>query len=127
MIDGGYAERFMPHYASRRREAPDPASTLGTDQAHNLFLHVGAETGVVGALSLLGLWLWLIAACWRTYAAGVLPLVSLGIMGSIGAFLTRSMYDNFLDNQITVDRMRVVVWSLFAVAIALDRLRRRHA
>ncbi len=121
MIDGGYAERYLSRYASRRRDVPDPAAMLGTDQAHNLVLHVGAETGVAGAAAVIALWWWMLAACWRSLVGSRLPLVSLGVLMALGAFLMRSTYDNFLDNQGTVDRMRVLVWMLFGAALALQR------
>jgi len=121
MIDGGYAERFLPRYASRRRDVPDPAAMLGTDQAHNLLLHVGAETGVAGAAAVIALWVWLLTACWRALVHSRLQLVPFALMMALAAFLMRSTYDNFLDNQVTVDRMRVLVWLLFAAALALQR------
>lgn len=121
MVDGGYAERFLPRYAARRPDAVDPSTGIGTEQAHNMVLHVAAETGVAGAVSLLALWAWLLIACWRSLVRAELPLVSLGLFAALAAFLLRSLYDNFLDSLVTMDRMRVLVWLLFGAALALHR------
>ena len=44
-----------------------------------------------------------------------------------GQFLLRSMYDNFLDALSTTDRTRVLMWTLCAAALALQRLTPRSA
>lgn len=121
MIDGGYAERFLPRYAQRVPGVVDPGATLGTEQAHNLLLHVAAETGIAGALCLLAFWVWLIAGCWRALGRAYLPLLSCGLLMALAAFLLRCMYDNFLDALGTADRTRVLAWMLFAAALALRR------
>lgn len=46
MLDGGYAERYLPLYPRRFLNPPDLGAMPGTEQAHNLLLHVAAETGI---------------------------------------------------------------------------------
>jgi O-antigen ligase len=113
MLDGGYAEKFLYQVEGRYS---------GAEQAHNLLIHVAAETGVFGALFLLALFLWLVRGCWRAFRAGEVPLVSAGLLCALLAFLMRSMSDDFLDGLITTDRTRVLVWALFAAALAVCRL-----
>lgn len=113
MLDGGYAEKLLYQVEGRYS---------GAEQAHNLLIHVAAETGVFGALFLLALFLWLVRGCWRAFRAGEVPLVSAGLLCALLAFLMRSMSDDFLDGLITTDRTRVLVWALFAAALAVCRL-----
>ncbi len=113
MFTGGYAERFLYQVEGRYS---------GAEQAHNLLLHVAAETGVFGAMFLLALFLWLARGCWSAFRAGEVPLVSVALLFALLAFLLRSMTDNFLDGLVSIDRTRVLVWSLFAAALAVSRL-----
>ena len=113
MFEGGYAERYLYQVEGRYS---------GAEQAHNLLLHVAAETGVLGALLLLALFLWLVRGCWSAFRAGEVRLISLGLLFALLAFLLRSMSDNFLDGLVSTDRTRVLVWSLFAAALAVSRL-----
>jgi hypothetical protein len=99
-----------------------PADNAGLSHPHNMVLHVSTETGIAGATLFLLLWAWLVRACWRAWAAGQVPLVAFGAGVSIAAFFGRSMSDNFLDVVIATDRTRVLIWTLFGVAIALGRL-----
>jgi O-antigen ligase len=122
MIDGGYAERYLPHYSRRLLSPPDPAALIGTEQAHNMLLHVAAETGLAGALSLLVFWIGLMDGCWRSLARSHWPLLSMALLAALGAFLLRCMYDNFLDVVMAHDRVRVLAWMLFGAALALQRL-----
>lgn len=114
MLDGGYAARFLP-----------PGG--GAEQAHNLLLHQGAEIGAIGMLCVAALWLWLLRACWRAWLDGRLPLVTFGLSFALAGFFIRSMSDNFLDNLVTTDRTRVLIWMLFAAALAVERLPRFEA
>jgi len=126
MLDGGYGEQHLPRYRASR-DRFDPGALVGTEQAHNLVLHVGAEIGVVGALSLLAWWLSMVWGCLRALNHSHLKLLSSGLTVALSAFLLRSMYDNFLDGLITTDRTRVLIWTLCAAALALQRLTPRSA
>ncbi len=113
MLMDGYAEKFLYQVGGR---------FSGAEQAHNLLLHVAAETGVFGAMFLLALFLWLVRGCWSAFRAGELRLVSVALLFALSAFLLRSMSDNFLDGLVSIDRTRVLLWSLFAAALAVSRL-----
>lgn len=113
MLADGYAEKFLYQVEGRYS---------GAEQAHNLLLHVGAEVGVLGAVFLLALFLWLIRGCWSAFRAGEIRMVSAGLLFALAAFLFRSMSDNFLDGLVSIDRTRVLLWALFAAALAVSRL-----
>jgi len=114
IVAGGYAENF-------------PSTYVGLPNAHNLLLHVSAETGVIGALCLAWFLLWALMACWRTWAGGYLPMVSLGVLFALGGFLVHSQSENFLDARAEVERTRLLVWMLLAAVLALERLPRSIA
>ena len=117
MLDGGYAARYLPQ----------KSFWFGAANAHNLMLHVAAETGVTGMLCAALLWLWMFQACWRAWAQGYVPVVAFGLLFALAGFFIRSMSDNFLDGLFTTDRTRVLIWMLFAAGLAMGRLPRRAA
>jgi len=85
---GNYALAY-PHYAVGRWEDP-----LG--HAHNFYLHVGAETGLVGMLSYVVLvvaWLW---QAWRTVhqTQGYWQAVALGALGVLTHLSVHNLFDN---------------------------------
>jgi O-antigen ligase len=96
----------------------------GIDQAHNLILQTATEIGVFGAMCLAILWVWLMVACWRAWSNGLIPVAAFGFLFALAGFLIRSMSDNFLDGLASTHRTRVLVWLLFAAAVALGRLLR---
>jgi O-antigen ligase len=115
LVLDGYAEEYLPLF---------PYRLNGLEQAHNLLLQVGAETGVFGLLFFLLFFGWMFRACWRTRSQGHVPLVAFGVLFALAGFFLRSTSDNFLDLQITSDRIRPLVWAFFAAALALERLPR---
>ena len=112
IVDSRRAEEFLTVYG-------------GLHNAHNMVLHVAAEVGVIGALAFVGFMLWAVKACWRTWAFGHLPLVSLGFLFALTGFLVHSFSENFIDARAEVERTRLLVWIVMAAALALERLPRR--
>jgi O-antigen ligase len=113
IIDGGYAAAHLSMF-------PDQTTDLA--HAHNMLLQVAAETGVFGVLSLIALWAWMLAACWRAWRRGPVPLVAIGLCFAMAGFLARTMSDHFLDNLGTTPRTRVLVWLLLGAGLAVQRL-----
>jgi putative inorganic carbon (HCO3(-)) transporter len=85
---GNYVPRY-PAYA-----LPGWRDPLG--HAHNYYLHVAAETGLVG----LAAYLFFLAVCFGRGWSAVRTLtatnqaVALGVLGVLGAFATHSLFDN---------------------------------
>ena len=109
IADSGYANFYLAHYG-------------GLHNAHNLFLHVGAESGVIGALCLTAFLAWSLWTCWRSWSNGHVPIVSLGIMFALLGFLVHSASENFLDARPEVERTRLLVWMILAGALGVQRL-----
>lgn len=107
--ESGYDQDYLKRY-------------LGLHNAHSLPLHVGAEVGVVGLLCLIAFLGWTLRSCWRAWARGQVPQVSLGLLFALVGFLVHSLSENFLDARAEVERTRLIVWMIFAAALALERL-----
>ena len=106
--------------------AEESVTVYGVGQnAHNMVLHVAAEVGVIGALAFVGFMFWAVKSCWRTWAFGHLPLVSLGFLFVLAGFLIHSLSEHYLDARAEVERTRLLVWMVMAAALALERLPRR--
>ena len=111
IVSGGYGARYDP----------DPS---GLRQAHNLLLQVAVETGVVGLAAYSAWWAWMLFATFRHWRNDHVAMVSVGLTFALAGFLIRSMTDNFMDGIPTTDRTRVLVWALWAAALAVQRLPR---
>jgi hypothetical protein len=112
IVSGGYADSFQGKF-------------IGFSNAHNLWLHVGAELGVFGVLCLSIVMLWALRVCWRRWTEGRLPMVAAGLLFALFGFMAHSLTENFLDARVEVERTRLVVWLVLAAVLALERLRRR--
>lgn len=109
IIESGYAEYYLTYYGA-------------LNNAHNLFLQTAAETGLFGAACLILFSLWAMHACWRAWISGETPIVALGVLFAILAFLVHSATENFLDARPHVERTRLLVWFILAAACALQRV-----
>jgi O-antigen ligase len=100
---------------------------VGLYNAHNLLLHTTVETGVLGGICLLLFLAVAMRGCWRAWAAGYVPMVSLGILFALEGFAAHSLSENFFDARAAVERTRLIVWMFLAAALALDRLAQHAA
>ncbi len=114
IADSDHAAFYLAHYG-------------GLHNAHNMYLHVAAEAGVLGALCLSAFLAWSLGACWRSWMRGSAPIVSLGIMFSLLGLVVHSASENFLDARAEVERTRLLVWMVLAAACALQRLPRAYS
>lgn len=120
---GNYATRFAP-YASRTgsaaREYDDPSEP---QFPHNLYLEIGAETGLVGLLAFGAAALWVFGALARARRrfhelgeqglADLSAALALGLTGYLASSLF--LHGHFLR----------YLWLLFGLAVACDLLARR--
>lgn len=90
--------------------------------AHNMWLHTAAETGIVGAAALTAFLLVLGDLCRRAWASGRLPVMSLAITGSVLVLLGHSVNEHFLNARAEVGRTRLLFWMSFAAVVALHRV-----
>lgn len=117
MREGGYAAAYLPGHPEVQH--------AGAGQAHNMVLHAAVEMGVPGAVCVIAIWFWMTGTAWRSWRAGRLPVISLGLAGATGAFFMRSLADSFLDGLFTADRTAVIVALLLGLTMALGRRHRQ--
>jgi O-antigen ligase len=89
--------------------------------AHNMLLHVAAETGLLALIPFLLIWGRLLLAPLRTPVSGREAVVAFAIHGMIAAFFIRSMTDNFLTNVHSSQRSMLLIAILLGLAEASIR------
>jgi O-antigen ligase len=93
--------------------------------AHNLLLHVAAESGIPAAAAFLTVWLTLFTRLWRApIARAASGAATMGIFGALVAFFVRGLTDHFLAGLDTSDRLAFLLWTLIAAGVAAARLAR---
>jgi O-antigen ligase len=90
--------------------------------AHNMMLHIAAESGIPAMCAFGWLWLLVFRMLWRLWPAREAPdPVSAGIFGALVAFFVRALMDHFFTGLETSERMSYVLWTLFAMTAAAWR------
>jgi O-antigen ligase len=89
--------------------------------AHNMLLHVAAETGLLALIPFLLIWGRLLVAPFRTPSSGRAAVVAFAIHGMIAAFFIRSLTDHFLTNVHSSQRTSLLIAILLGLAEASIR------
>ena len=117
------ANTFMKNY-QKYKESPEYRGVVTSDYcyAHNNFLHMAGETGLVG----LGLFLWFLAALFmhagRVYTESADPfvrVVSLAVTACLIAFLVNGLTESSLYSS----RVAVVFWYLAGLQLCMGKWR----
>jgi putative inorganic carbon (hco3(-)) transporter len=90
--------------------------------AHNMVLHIAAESGIPAAVAFLIIWWRLLSALARVCARDHLGMIAIGVFGALLAFFVRSLTDHFLAGFHSSNRLSFLLWTLFAAAAAVVRL-----
>jgi hypothetical protein len=61
-------------------------------------------------------------SCWRAWQRAVLPTVASALLFALAAFFVRAQTDTFLNNLVTTDRNRVLIWIMMGAAVSIGRL-----
>jgi O-antigen ligase len=95
----------------------------GPDRAHayNLFLHNGAELGIVGLLIVVWMWARVLIVTARAADTRLPGLGALAAHGMLAAFLIRSQSEHFLANLPASFRMLLLLGFLFGLAEGFGR------
>lgn len=115
LADGGYGQRFLPQWG---------AYGFTPNHAHNQFLQVAAETGIPSLICFLLMCGWMLRGCWIAMPLTRVRIVALGVMFALAGVLVRANYDSIMDGIIGSDRIRLLVWMLFAMAMAIRGIAR---
>jgi O-antigen ligase len=95
-----------------------PCDSLFTSSAHNAFLHLGAEIGLIGFFIFSLLMIYIMIRLWKSYRTNKLTnknisLYSLGLFSSLLSFLTNCITESGLQYS------RIATFFWFMVALAL--------
>lgn len=83
--------------------------------AHNMFLHVAAETGVPAAVCFTWLWWMALRASYRRAVTG--DAIGLALHFALAVFLSRSLFDQFLSGLPTSPRLGLFAFTLLGLAL----------
>ncbi|HZQ06984.1 MAG TPA: O-antigen ligase family protein [Anaerolineae bacterium] len=116
----GIGINAYPRYAAQ--VAGDFLTEPQREQAHNLFLQVGLEMGLVGLVAFTVLFTYALFASWHAYRRNVKRTLALGIFAALIVILVNGLFEtNMWGN-----RSVVILWALFGMAIALGRFDARQ-
>src|SRR5206468_432149 len=103
------------NYMSVMRSAYEWRTWFHADDfhAHNMLLHVAAESGIPAALALLAIWLKLFGRLWSAATSpGPARAVTAGLLGALVAFFVRCLTDHFMSGFPISSRVGFLVWTL---------------
>lgn len=87
--------------------------------AHNLFLQVGLDSGIVGLGAFLILWGYAVNAAWRAYHDPRTRMLAMGLLAAMVLILTHGMFDLIFWGA----KPGIFLWATFAIAMALGGLK----
>jgi O-antigen ligase len=106
--------RFSVEYGRYSSETPQ-------NHAHNMPLHVAAETGLLGCVPFLILWGHALVITWRAAGTSAAGQAAFVLHAMLAAFFARSMTDQFLSNVHSSLRTTLLVAILLGLAEAAMR------
>lgn len=113
---------FMKNY-KKYKESPEYRNVVTADYlyAHNNFLHMAAEIGLIG----LGIFIWLLYKLFRECVNiykylddGFLKIISLSLTGCLIAFLVNGLTESSLYSS----RVAMIFWYLMGFSLALKKI-----
>lgn len=121
-VIGAGVNTFSKNYGKYKMEsAENYVRTPDTVYAHNIYLHMAGETGLLG----LGVFFWFMflifrnaASCYIKLKDEYLKIISLSLIACLFAFLINGMTETSLYNS----RVAMVFWYLIGVSLSLNKL-----
>jgi putative inorganic carbon (HCO3(-)) transporter len=89
--------------------------------AHNLFIQIALDTGVVGLVGFLAILMVAIRSLWLAYRSRVERHLAIGMLAAFVIILTHGMVDVIVWGS----RAGIVLWLMLAVAVTFDRIEMR--
>lgn len=115
------ANTYMKNY-KRYKEYPEYRNVITSDYmyAHNIYLHMAAEIGLIG----LGIFIWLLfklfikaGKIYRDLEGQYLKVISLSLSASLIAFLVNGLTESSLYSS----RVAIIFWYISGFLLALDK------
>lgn len=114
-IGMGAYETVAPYAPPYSVEAPG----LKVSHAHNVFLQVALDAGVLGFVGFTGVFALAGLAAWRSNQLGIAKPLALGLLGSFGVVLLHCFVDGIFWNF----KAQWALWYLFGIAVALRQVK----
>lgn len=99
--------------------APPPAERgmRAVPHAHHLFLQVGLDTGIIGLLSFIALWVALAVGVWRCYRGGQVRDLAIGVLAAMAVVVTQGWGDSIFWGF----KASFIMWYVLALALLFDK------
>jgi O-antigen ligase len=94
---------------------------IGPGSAHNLVLHIAAEVGLVGAALWIALLFTMMKGCWQVFINGTARVLGGSLFFMLAVMVVQWTVESFIEGSFFVERHRLLVWSVFAAAVAVKR------
>jgi len=119
-VIGVGANTFSKNYLTYKLPEPDWAKTVGSLYAHNIYLHMAGEIGLVG----LAIFLWLLYRLFREnlclyfrFKDDYLKVVTVSLIACFIAFLANGLTETSLYNA----RVAMIFWYLIGFSLSLKK------
>lgn len=113
-IGMGAYEFVAPYAPPYSTEAPG----LIAPHAHNLFLQVALDTGVIGLIGFVGVLVVAFVSAWRARAGGVASPLPLAILAALAVIVLHGIGESVFWNL----KAQWLLWVLYGMAFALERM-----
>jgi O-antigen ligase len=100
---------------------------IGPGSAHNLFLHIAAEIGLIGAALWIGTLFALMRRCWNVMIHGATRVLAASLFFVLAVMVVQWTVESFIEGSFFVERHRVLAWLVFAAAVAIERAGRARS
>jgi putative inorganic carbon (HCO3(-)) transporter len=111
-----YVAPYAPPYAPQ-------APGLIAPHAHNVFLQVALDTGILGLAGLVGMLALGFLSGWRAHRSGIAAPLPLAVLTALAVVVLHSLGESVFWGL----KAQWLLWVLFGLALALDRLGRADA
>jgi putative inorganic carbon (HCO3(-)) transporter len=106
-----YVAPYAPPYS-----AQEPG--LLVPHAHNMFLQVALDTGVVGLVGFVGMWMLAYASAWRARSFGIAAPLPLALLIALAIIVLHSLGESVFWNA----KAQWFLWFVYGMALALERI-----
>jgi hypothetical protein len=102
--------------AIQKKWVPRVGYLFYSNHAHNMMLHVAAESGIPALGAFLLIWWFALKRLLALTTPSYGGVLAFGLFGALVAFFVRSLSDHFLSGLYVSDRLGILMWTLLALA-----------
>ncbi len=101
--------------------SPSQPASLIAPHAHNLFLQVALDTGILGLTAFIVLLMTSLASAWRAFRRRVERDLAIGVMAALTVVIVHGFGDTIVWG---TAKSSMVLWILLALAVGFDKVRK---